>query len=126
MKRKMLILKIFLLIILLSKAVPGFALDPNKAIEEYVHEVWRVEDGLPHKSVRCLLQSTDGYIWVGTVEGLARFDGVRFTVFNKSNTAEIKNNNITALYEDSRENIRIGTSGGLNRLRHGTGVHRGS
>jgi len=112
-------LKISLLIILLSEAVPSFALAPNKTIEEYVHEVWQVEDGLPHKSVRCLLQSTDGYIWVGTVEGLARFDGVRFTIFNKSNTVEIKNNNITALYEDSRGNIWIGTSGGLNRLRNG-------
>jgi two-component system sensor histidine kinase/response regulator len=119
MRQKMLKVKIFLLVILLSNAVPGSALDPNKTIEEYVHEVWRVEDGLPHQSVRCLLQSTDGYIWVGTVEGLARFDGVRFTIFNKSNTVEIKNNNITALYEDSRGDIWIGTSGGLNRLKDG-------
>jgi PAS domain S-box-containing protein len=103
----------------MSKAVPNFALDPNKPIEEYIHELWRVEDGLPHNSVVCLLQSHDGYIWVGTVEGLARFDGVRFTIFNKSNTLEIKNNSISTLYEDRQGNLWIGTSGGLNRLKDG-------
>ena len=47
---------------------------------------WTAEDGLPQNSVRGIAQTSDGYLWIATLNGLARFDGVRFTVFDKSNT----------------------------------------
>jgi len=53
----------------------------------FVHEVWGVEDGLPVNAVTHLLQTRDGYLWVGTFDGLLRFDGVRFTVYNAANSA---------------------------------------
>ena len=47
---------------------------------------WTADDGLPQNSVRGIAQTSDGYLWIATLNGLARFDGVRFTVFDKSNT----------------------------------------
>src|SRR5437588_6487097 len=58
---------------------------------------WTTEDGLPQNRVACLTQTHDGYLWIGTWAGLARFDGMRFTVFNKFNTPELVQEAITAL-----------------------------
>src|SRR5215212_5220073 len=59
-------------------AQPLFALDPSRALTQYVHDTWSTDVGLPQATVRALLQTRDGYLWIGTEEGLARFDGVRF------------------------------------------------
>jgi len=48
---------------------------------EYSHRIWRIEDGLPQNKIQAIAQTPDGYLWVGTSEGLARFDGVRFHRF---------------------------------------------
>ena len=61
-------------------AVPGTALDPRRAITQYLQSAWATDAGLPQTSVYSIAQTTDGYLWVGTELGLARFDGVRFTV----------------------------------------------
>jgi len=52
------------------------ALDPRKALSDYSLTAWQAEDGLPHDAVQALGRTRDGYLWIGTVEGLARFDGV--------------------------------------------------
>lgn len=62
---------------------------------------WTTEDGLPQNNVINTAQTPDGYLWVATVDGLARFDGVRFKVFNKSNTPEMPNNRIFAMFTDT-------------------------
>ena len=54
---------------------PLRALDPERAITQYVQNVWRAPGALPHDDVTTILQTRDGYLWIGTVEGLARFDG---------------------------------------------------
>jgi PAS domain S-box-containing protein len=98
----------------------ALALDPKKAITQYSHDVWQIKDGLPHNSLYAILQTRDGYLWLGTQGGLARFDGVRFTVFDKGNTKELRDNRILALYEDRAGNLWIGTrGGGLNRWKDG-------
>ena len=75
-----------------------------------------MEEGLPHNSVRSLLQSHDGYLWLGTHAGLARFDGVRFVVFNTANSA-LLHNEIRSLAEAADGSLWIGTSaGGLHRF----------
>jgi ligand-binding sensor domain-containing protein len=108
----------------------ALALDPRKAITQYVHDVWTTEDGLPQNSILSIAQTRDGYLWVGTWGGLARFDGVRFTVFDRGNTPALKNNYIYALYEDREGSLWIGTGGGgLTRLRDGKfimGIDRGT
>lgn len=83
-------------------------------------EVWNSEQGLPQNTVPAIAQSTDGYLWTGTELGLVRFDGLRFRVFDKSNTPELKSNVIDALLQDHQGNLWIGTlGGGLTRLSGG-------
>jgi ligand-binding sensor domain-containing protein/signal transduction histidine kinase len=99
---------------------PALALDPQKAISQYIFNSWTSEDGLPQNTVMAIAQTSDGYLWLGTEEGLARFDGVNFTIFDLSNTPEIKNNVILALYVDREDNLWIGTNDGMNRFKDGT------
>ena len=59
----------------LAAALPAHALDPGKAVEEYVLDQWDVRHGLPFTTVRAIRQTPDGYLWLGTQSGLVRFDG---------------------------------------------------
>jgi diguanylate cyclase (GGDEF)-like protein len=105
---------------LIAQCLNLLGLDPKKAITQYVQNVWKIEEGLPQNTVSAIVQTTDGHLWFGTEEGLALFDGVQFTVFDKRNTEEIKSNYVMALYEDRKGSLWIGTrSGGLNRLKDG-------
>jgi ligand-binding sensor domain-containing protein/signal transduction histidine kinase/DNA-binding response OmpR family regulator len=75
------------------------------------------EQGLPHSEVYCLLQDSQGFIWTGTKDGLARYDGYNFKVFRNDelDSLSISDNTITVIYEDQRNQLWIGTqSGGLN------------
>lgn len=100
-------------------ASPAWALDPNRALTQYVQNVWRVEQGLPHNSVRAVVQARDGYLWLGTYAGLARFDGVRFKVFDTGNSV-LTNNEIRVVHEDPRGVLWVGTTaGGLYRMENG-------
>ncbi|MBI2840609.1 MAG: hypothetical protein HYX75_20020 [Acidobacteria bacterium] len=91
------------------------ALDPAKAITQYIHRSWQTEHGLPQNSVGAIVQTHDGYIWLGTEEGLVRFDGLSFKIFEKRSLRALKNNFITALVEDRSGALWIGTRGGLVR-----------
>ncbi len=73
-------------------------------------DVWRTAPGgLPQNSVIALTQTHDGYLWLGTLNGLVRFDGLRFTVFNEGNTPKLNSGRIVSLFEDSRQNLWLGT-----------------
>jgi len=65
----------------------------------WVHESWTVKDGLPVNSINALIQDHTGYIWAATFDGLVRFDGIRFTVFNSANSEELPSNRIIQLKE---------------------------
>src|SRR5262245_65262427 len=95
------------------------ALDPAEQPANYIVAHWDTEDGLPHNQVRCIFQTRDGYLWVGTQQGLARFDGLTFTIFNQHNTPAFPNNLITSFAETSDGSLWIGTSGGLARYQNG-------
>ena len=96
------------------------ALNLPKTLNQYVHTVWQVKDGLPQNTIRAITQTKDGYIWLGTQVGLVRFDGVKFTVFDKKNTPKLTSNNIVALLTDKDNNLWIGTySGGITRFKNG-------
>jgi PAS domain S-box-containing protein len=69
---------------------------------DYVSRVWTTEHGLPTNSVTSILQTPDGFLWVGTFGGLARFDGTRFEVFNARNTPALKSDRIVGLFGDGR------------------------
>ncbi len=104
--------QLVLVLVLLAGAVPARALDPSRRLTQYVHDVWRAPQALPYDGVSAVVQSRDGYLWVGTVEGLARFDGLRSVVFDKANTPAFANNWVKALLEDRRGRLWIGTYGG--------------
>lgn len=106
-----------LAVLSLAPARETSALDPSRALGDYVRRLWRTADGLPQNSVRQLIQSRNGYLWLGTPNGLARFDGVRFTVFNRGNTPGMRDDEVQALFEDRRGQIWFGTRAGLGRLR---------
>ena len=65
----------------------------------WVHESWTVKDGLPVNSVNAIIQDRTGYIWAATFDGLVRFDGLRFIVFNSTNSEELPSNRIIGLKE---------------------------
>jgi signal transduction histidine kinase/CheY-like chemotaxis protein/ligand-binding sensor domain-containing protein len=99
---------------------PAAALDPNKAIAQYAHSAWGYEQGLPHATVPAILQTRDGYLWFGTELGLARFDGVRFVLFDRKNAPELRGSVVQALAEDSEGTLWIGANGGgLTQYRNG-------
>jgi ligand-binding sensor domain-containing protein/signal transduction histidine kinase len=108
-----------LCILLLLCSGTALGLDSNRELSQFRHEVWLTENGLPQNTVHSIAQTSDGYIWIGTEEGLARFDGVRFTVFNKQNTVQLKSNYIRTLLADRRGALWIGTAEGLVRLFEG-------
>ena len=82
---------------------------------QYRLESWTNDNGLPQNTVRSIVQTRDGYLWLTTFDGLVRFDGVRFKVFNTNNTKGLTSNRFTALYEDHDGTLWIGTNdGGLN------------
>jgi transcriptional regulator with PAS, ATPase and Fis domain/ligand-binding sensor domain-containing protein len=87
------------------------------------HRVWTTEQGLPQNIIRALTQTRDGYLWIGTGTGLARFDGVSMTVFEVTTTPAFTTNWITALYEGSDGTLWIGTAEGVVRYRDGQFSH---
>src|SRR5689334_10559942 len=100
-----------LLLLLAGTRTP--ALDPNRNLKEFGHQAWLTENGLPQNTVQSIVQTQDGYLWAGTQEGLARFDGLNFTVFDKENTPAFKSNDIRFLVEDRAGRLWISTSYGL-------------
>lgn len=91
----------------------GFALDSDKELAQYSHNVWRTESGLPQNTVRAIAQTRDGYIWLATDGGLVRFDGTRFTIFDRHTDEAIKSDSIQSLLEDHAGNLWVGTDAGL-------------
>ncbi|MDW8309767.1 MAG: two-component regulator propeller domain-containing protein [Verrucomicrobiales bacterium] len=81
---------------------------------------WSTREGLPQSAVTAITQTRDGYLWLGTLNGLVRFDGMRFSVFDEGNTPELGSGRIVLLFEDSRSNLWVGTeTAGLRLLEQG-------
>lgn len=87
---------------------------------QYRFDSWTADTGLPQNSVLAIHQTRDGYLWLATSGGLVRFDGVRFTVFNKGNSPGITSNRFNCFYEDAEGALWIGTeNGGVTRYARG-------
>ncbi len=86
----------------------------------FIVDVWGTEDGLPQSSVIAITQTRDGYLWLGTLNGLVRFDGNSFTRFTVNKTPGLPDNRIIFLYEDSRQTLWVGTeTAGLCAIKNG-------
>ncbi len=92
------------------------------AAGQYRFDTWTTDNGLPQNGLRQITQTPDGYLWFTTYDGLVRFDGVRFTTFNKNNTPGIINNRFTGLYCDEDGTLYATTieDGVLTIFRNGT------
>jgi signal transduction histidine kinase/ligand-binding sensor domain-containing protein len=82
------------------------------AVPNYLVRGWQAEEGLPQNKVTAVVQTQDGYLWVGTYSGLARFDGMRFAVFDDKNTPEMHSSRVTSLFESGDGTLWIGHENG--------------
>lgn len=97
-------------LICLTNSLSALALDPARKLNEYGLDLW--QEGLPQQAVLSIAQTPDGYLWFGTYEGLARFNGAQFTVYNRRNTPELTSNAIWTMLTASDGTLWIGTLGG--------------
>ncbi len=103
-----------------AQSVAVHGLDPTKPMSQYNIDTWGEDDGLPQNFVSALAQTPDGYLWLGSEEGLIRFDGVHFAIYTPSNTPALSTGWVKALWADSDGTLWIGTGGGgLVRYRDG-------
>jgi ligand-binding sensor domain-containing protein len=105
--RKPLLAWLFLWLVTL--VFPVKAQTPGITDSPFIVDAWTSKDGLPENAVISVIQTRDGYLWIGTLNGLVRFDGNRFTVFNEYNTPGLNSDRIVYLFEDSHTNLWIGT-----------------
>ena len=101
-----------------TAASPGLA-DPTRLLTQYKIDAWQTEQGLPLNTVQALLQTSDGYLWVGTAGGLARFDGARFTSFSAAEAPDMASQPVFGFMEDAQHNLWIGHSRGAALYRDG-------
>ena len=92
---------------------PARALDPDKAFDHYVRNAWSIQAGLPQISVQAIAQDRQGYVWVGTQAGVARFDGIRFTTYKQETDPALPGNWTRTLLVDAEGRVWIGTYKGL-------------
>jgi PAS domain S-box-containing protein len=98
---------------------PAWSLDREREPTQYRRTTWSEEQGLPNNSVLALAQTTDGYLWVGTEEGLVRFDGVKFTQFTRANTPALAHSRVDAMTVAPDGTLLISTLTGLTGYRDG-------
>src|SRR4051794_21341237 len=92
--------------------------EAERASSDYTIDSWQTPDGLPANTVMAIAQGPDGYLWIGTLNGLARFDGMHFKAYGKADG--LPNSRVLCLFFDREGTLWIGTEGGgLVRLRHG-------
>jgi len=108
-------------LVLIAATVPLAAQGPPPANGDFLIRNWEVDDGLPDNTVNAVTQTRDGYLWIGTPRGLARFDGVRFQVFTAANTPALAPGHVRFLTEDNEGALWIGLDGGA-IARHRDGV----
>src|SRR5262245_53529236 len=94
-------------------------LESGARLHQLGYQSWDTDAGLPQNTVRAIVQTDDGYLWLATYGGLVRFDGVRFTVFDTRNTPQLKSDRIRHLLKDSAGSLWISTPKGLARYSAG-------
>src|SRR5262245_10754323 len=82
------------------------AVDTDPAPQS-LFDIWTTDNGLPQNSVSSILQTKDGYLWLTTNDGLVRYDGVHFTIFNAGNTNGLGTSRLSRLLEDRDGNLWV-------------------
>ena len=90
-------------------ASSGDAAQTEQPGSPFIVDSWSSEEGLPDNEVISVIQTRDGYLWLGTLNGLVRFDGIHFTIFDENNTPGLAEHRIVYLFEDNQTNLWVGT-----------------
>jgi ligand-binding sensor domain-containing protein/signal transduction histidine kinase len=97
-----------------------FFVSPSASVAQSHFDSWTTDDGLPQNNINDIIQTSDGYLWLATFNGLVRYDGVRFTTFNSGTTKGIRSSRLLKLLEDGEGNLWIATEdSGVIRFRDG-------
>ncbi len=100
-------------VLLLACALPALALEPSTPLANYARQAWGMENGLPQNTVQALVQTRDGFVWLGTEVGLVRFDGNGFQAFDRNSSPALPGSDVRCLLETRDGALWIGTSEGL-------------
>jgi signal transduction histidine kinase/ligand-binding sensor domain-containing protein len=100
-------------VFVLMLAARARALDPAKHISQYGHTAWRIRDGFLSAAPNAVAQTADGYLWIGTIGGLLRFDGVRFVPWTPPGGKQLPSPAIHSLLAARDGSLWIGTQAGL-------------
>jgi len=96
------------------------ALNPHRAISEYIHDRWEPQSEFPNGTIYAITQTPDGYLWLGTEKGLVRFDGFKFQLFDQTKSPELEAGAVIDLLTDAEGNVWIRSlSRNLFRYSHG-------
>ncbi len=118
-------LAVLAIIFFSAGAALGGAHESN-TLKQFVHANWEANSDLPVTTIHALAQDLNGYLWLGTLDGLIRFDGVKFTLFRNETHPGLVSNNIRKLISGSDGSIWIGTEeAGLVRMKNGVFTHYG-
>ena len=104
---------VFVVLLALLTTCAAWALDPSLRVSQYHKQYWQVEQGLPHSYVTALVQNADGYLLVGTDEGLARFDGIDFKPLPSNPSLRLSRRWISAALMARDSSLWLGTFDGL-------------
>ncbi len=97
------------------------ALDANRALTQYLHHIWQLGQGLPDATINSLVQTPDGYLWLGMQRGVARFDGVRFTSIDHIGSTSLADVFVSDMAVGPTGRIWLATNGsGLVRIENGS------
>jgi ligand-binding sensor domain-containing protein len=117
-------LKWVLILALIFSTALTVVCSPAVGTADYLIDLWTSDNGLPDSSVTAIAQTPDGYLWIGTYNGLARFDGVQFVDFDPFNTPELKNARVDGLFVDAQGTLWINThDGSMTSWRNGVLTH---
>src|SRR5262245_11586382 len=107
------------LAILLWPASGALALNPGLDVSQYSHTAWKVRDGFSSATIKCIAQTPDGYLWLGTESGLLRFDGVRAVRWQPPPDQSLPSDDIWSLLASRDGALWVGTAKGLVRWKNG-------
>jgi PAS domain S-box-containing protein len=116
--RRLLAMGTLLTAVLLSELPVALALDPDRRISQYGHTVWRIQDGAISPPTN-IAQTTDGFLWITTAQGLMRFDGARFIQWQPPQGQNLSGTHFTAVFGSRDGSLWIGTTRGLARWKDG-------
>src|SRR6185369_8722490 len=107
---------------LLACFAPGWVLPlsaSSRSDPDYLIDTWEIQQGMPDNSATTIVQAPDGYLWIGTFNGLVQFDGAKFKVFDSSNVPELPSPGIVNLHMDGSGCLWVSTLRGLTARKAG-------